>query len=189
MLGISRQTLYRRLEAYGIPCADQCAIPSSELDEMMKDIKRDHPNDCEVMIQGYLVGLGIRVPRSQVRASIHRVDHENTQLRRSHVVKRRQYSAECPNSLWHIDGHHKLIRRRFVVHAAIDGFSRAVPYIHCATHNRASTVLTAFENGVSRFGLPERIRSDSQQTPLLFSYSYAPVYGSPKSMVHYWWRC
>ncbi len=33
---------------------------------MMKDIKRDHPNG-EVMIQVYLVGLGIRVLRSQLR--------------------------------------------------------------------------------------------------------------------------
>lgn len=160
MLGISRQTLYRRLQEYGIPSSDYDAITSTELDEVIMDVKRDHPNDGEVMIQGHLVGLGIRVPRSQLRASIHRVDHENTQIRRSHTIRRRQYSVECPNSIWHIDGHHKLIRWRFVVHGAIDGFSRVIPYIHCATNNRASTVLTVFEDGVSRFGLPDRVRSD-----------------------------
>lgn len=160
ILGVSRQTLYRRLEDYNIPCSDYSTISPTELDEVIKDIKRDHPNDGEVMVQGQLVALGIRVTRSELRASIHRVDHENTQLRRTHVIRRRQYSVDCPNSIWHIDGHHKLIRWRFVVHAGIDGFSRAIPYIQCATNNRASTVLSAFQVGVSRFGLPDRVRSD-----------------------------
>ena len=29
---------------------------------------------------------------------------------RLRVLRRRQYSVPGPNSLWHIDGHHKLIR-------------------------------------------------------------------------------
>ncbi len=160
MLGISRQTLYHRLEEYGIPCTDSTAMSSNDIDALIIDIKKDHPNDGEVMMQGHLVGQGIRIPRSELRASIHRVDHENTLLRSSRVVKRRQYSVECPNSLWHMDGHHKLIRWRFVVHGAIDGFSRTIPYLRCCTNNRASTVLTLFQDGVSKFGLPDRVRSD-----------------------------
>ena len=160
ILGISRQTLYRRLEEYQIPCSDYCTILPTDLDEVIKDIKRDHPNDGEVLMQGHLVALGIRVPRSDLRASIHRVHHENTRLRGTHVVRRRQYEVDCPNSIWHIDGHHKLIRWRFVVHAGIDGFSRVIPYIQCATNNCASTVLSAFQLGVCRFGLPDRVRSD-----------------------------
>ena len=119
-------------------------------------IKKDHPNDGEVMMKGYLVSQSIRIPRSQLRASIHRVDHENTLNRKSHVVKRRQYSVDCPNSIWHIDGHHKLIRWKFVFHAGIDGFSHAITYIGCSTNNLASTVL----EGVKNMGLPERVRSD-----------------------------
>ena len=110
-------------------------------------------------MNGHLVALGIRVPRSQ-RESIHRVDHHGTELRQLHTVKRHQYSVESPNAVWHIDAHHKLIRLRFVVHAAIDGFSRVIPYIKCADNNRASTVLDVFCNGVTQFGLPERVRSD-----------------------------
>ena len=140
MLEISRQTLYRRLEEYGIPCSDYNVMLPNDLDRAVKDIKSEHPNHGEVMIQGQLVGQGIRVTRSQLRASIHRVDHENTRHRLSHVIRRRQYSVECPNSIWHIDGHHKLIRWKFVVHAGIDGFSRTIPYIACSTNNCASTV-------------------------------------------------
>ncbi len=31
-----------------------------------------------------------------------------------------------PNSVWHIDGHHKLIRWGIVVHGMVDGFCRTV---------------------------------------------------------------
>ena len=160
VLGVSRQTLYRRLKEYNIPCSDWSAISTVDLDHLLQEIKDNHPNAGEVMMNGYLVALGIRVPRSQLRESIHRVDHHGTELRQLHTVKRRQYSVESPNAVWHIDGHHKLIRWRFVVHAAIDGFSRVIPYIKCADNNRASTVLEVFCNGVTRFGLPERVRSD-----------------------------
>lgn len=33
---------------------------------------------------------------------------------RLHVLRRRQYSVPGPNSLWHIDGNHKLIRYQIV---------------------------------------------------------------------------
>jgi len=34
-----------------------------------------------------------------------------------------------PNSLWHIDGHHSLIRWGFVVHGCVDGFFNHDDYI------------------------------------------------------------
>ena len=37
-----------------------------------------------------------------------------------------------------------LIRYRFVIHGAIDGFSRLITYLHCADNNKAETVLTQF---------------------------------------------
>ena len=75
---------------------------------------------------GHLRSNGIRVPRCCVRASIHRVDPVNTAIRRRVTVRRRVYYAEGPNSVWHIDGHHKLIRWRFVTHGGIDGYSRTI---------------------------------------------------------------
>lgn len=58
MLGISQQTLYRRLYEYGIPSSDYCAISCTE-HELIMSIKRDHPNDGEVLIQGHTLSLGI----------------------------------------------------------------------------------------------------------------------------------
>lgn len=159
MLGISRQTLYHRLEEYGIEYG-YVDIASHELDEVVADIKVRHPSDGEVLLQGHLLRLGIRVPRAELRAAIHRVDHENTVSRRSDVIKRRVYEVPHPNALWHVDGNHKLIHWRCVIHACIDGFSRTVIYINCADNNRAETVLKSFVEGVETFGLPDRVRSD-----------------------------
>ncbi|XP_048064108.1 uncharacterized protein LOC125278820 [Megalobrama amblycephala] len=48
----------------------------------------------------------------RVLASLRRVDPEGMELRRLHLKtsRRRRYSVPAPNSVWHIDGNHKLIR-------------------------------------------------------------------------------
>ena len=53
-----------------------------------------------------------------------------------------------------MDGHHKLIRWRFVIHGAIDGYSRVVVFLRCNTNNRGETVLGLFREAVNTFGLP-----------------------------------
>lgn len=160
MLGLSRSTLYRRLEEYDIPKDDRTDISANQLDDIVKEIKTNFPNDGEVMLKGHVLSQGIKVSRSSLRAAIHRVDHENTVRRSSNVVNRRVYHAEQPNYVWHIDGMHKLIRWRLVIHAGVDGFSRTIVYMHAADNNRAATVLEQFLKGVSLFGLPTHVRSD-----------------------------
>ncbi|KAF1389905.1 hypothetical protein PFLUV_G00052430 [Perca fluviatilis] len=76
------------------------------------------------------------------------------------TARRRQYNVPAPNSLWHIDGNHKLIRWRIVVHGGIDGFSRLIVYLNCATNNRSSTVLDGFMSAVGQYGVPSQVRSD-----------------------------
>jgi hypothetical protein len=60
----------------------------------------------------------------------------------------------------HLDGHHKLVRWRIVIHGAIDGYSRCITYLKCDTNNEAATVLTFFQDAVQRFSVPIRIRCD-----------------------------
>ena len=38
--------------------------------------------------------------------------------------------------MWHVDGYHKLIRWRIVVHGEIDGYSRVVGYLKAAVNNK-----------------------------------------------------
>ena len=66
----------------------------------------------------------------------------------------------CPNSLWHLDAYHKLIRWNFVIHGGIDGFSRLIVYLRVSTNNYAATVMKAFTAAVSEYGVPSRVRVD-----------------------------
>lgn len=135
-------------------------ISDAALDRLIEQIKQQHPNDGERLMIGHLSSCGVSIPRVRLRASIHRVDPVNTALRRSITVRRRVYYAEGPNSVWHIDGHHKLIRWRLITHGGIDGFSRTIVYLRCANNNRASTVADAFMEACSMHGLPQKVRSD-----------------------------
>lgn len=75
---MSRSTLYRRLEEDGFNrLTTFTSISDAELDFTVREIKRNHPSDGERMIIGHLCRLGINVPRSRVRSSIHRIDPVN----------------------------------------------------------------------------------------------------------------
>ena len=126
ILDICRAPAYRRLEEAGVSTDDRTYLSDAELDDVIRSIKHDHPNDGEVLIKGHLVRMKIRVPRQALRQSIHRIDHKNVVSRHHAVLRRRIYSVPYPNSVWHIDGHHKMIRWRFVIHESIDGFSRTI---------------------------------------------------------------
>lgn len=60
----------------------------------------------------------------------------------------------------HIDGNHKLIPWRLVIHGGIDGYSRRVVYLRCTNNNRAQTVLSLFQEAVNLYGVPSHVRSD-----------------------------
>lgn len=66
-------------------------------------------------------GLGYNIQRKRIRESLNRVDPRNTALRWGALVSRRKYFVPWPNSSWHMDGHHSLIRWGFVIHGCIDG--------------------------------------------------------------------
>ena len=111
-------------------------------------------------ITGRLRSQGILVQRERIRESIRRVDPIGVELRARRVLHRRMYCVECPNALWHLDGYHKLIRWKIVIHGGIDGHSRLITYLRSSSNNHASTVLSAFTSAVDEFGLPSRIRTD-----------------------------
>ncbi len=130
------------------------------------------------LIQGHLVSLGLRVPRRRLEDVLQRLDPIRRSMRWHEVIRRRTYRVPGPNSLWHIDGHHSLIRWRFVVHRGIDGFSRSIVFLHCSTNNLSTTVLQLFEEAIRVFGVPSRVRSDKGGENVLvcrFMISYRGV--------------
>ena len=144
-------------------------MTDDELDAKVKSIKQTHPQYGEVMIVGHLRQDGIRLARSRISASIHRVDPKGVAERRSKAVKRRVYQVGFPNDVWHIDGNHKLIRWRFVVHGGIDGYSRLITFLACHSNNCAKTMLTAFEGGIQKYGRPiERFAVTTGEKMLMY---------------------
>lgn len=89
-----------------------------------------------------------------------RVDPCGVQQRMRNILHRREYKVKGPNSLWHIDGNHKLIRWRIVIHGGVDGYSRVPVYLLASDNNRAETVLYSFLKAIEVYGLPSRVRSD-----------------------------
>ena len=55
---------------------------------------------------------------------------------------------------------HLFFRWGFVVHGAIDGKSRLIPYLRAATYNTAEAAGHFFMEGIREFSTPSRVRAD-----------------------------
>ncbi|XP_052254926.1 uncharacterized protein LOC127860708 [Dreissena polymorpha] len=112
------------------------------------------------MVQGQLQSLRHRVQRQRVADSLIWVYEAAVAMRWCHSIWQRVYTVAGPNSLWHIDGNHKLIRWGFVIHGGIDGLSRMCVFLQAAANNKATTMTKVFMTGTQRYGVPSRVRND-----------------------------
>ena len=126
----------------------------------MAQVAQDFPYCGENMVRQIVSQSGIRVTRSSIRDSIHRVDHDGAEARKRGRLHRRVYNVKGPNHLWHIDTNHKLVRWSFIIVGCIDGYSRLPVVIKCTNNNKAITILNCFLKAVDSYGLPSRVRSD-----------------------------
>jgi hypothetical protein len=132
-----------------------------ELEATVRLFLAENVRRGQKMTAGYLKSVGLNVTRKRVRECLSSIDPEGVRIRETTRLKRRVYSVPGSNYLWHMDGNHKLIRFGFVVHAAIDGFSRYIVFIKCGDNNRASSVLSKFKDGCREMKLlPRRLRTD-----------------------------
>ena len=162
MFGCSRRTVERRMQHYGIPRIRErySCISDTDLKERVTSIVYNNPNLGEQLIDGILHSSGLIVQRQRVRDIMWSVDPEGVQMRLRHSLHRREYHVAAPNSLWHVDGYHRLIRWKIVIHGCVGGYSRLITYLRASTSNKAETALQAFEMGVTQYGLPSRVRTD-----------------------------
>lgn len=124
-LNVSRKTVYRYMKLFGIS-RKYSTLTDAQIDVMLKAYRVERPTSGIRYIMAFLRERGLRVQRQRVTNSLHRIDEFGQTLRRYVVIKRRCYRVPRPNSLWHLDGHHKLILWGFVIHGLIDGFCRTV---------------------------------------------------------------
>ena len=112
MLGVSRWTISRRIKDYGLEDFRSFSkLSDDELEDVVRGYIREHgATSGQVYMTGYLRSLGLRVQRRRVRECLARLDPQNRALRWGILVSRRVYQVSWPNSLWHLDGHHSLIR-------------------------------------------------------------------------------
>ena len=102
------------------------SINDSEIDHLVNEITSVHPQSGEKTIQGKFLSRGIRLQRWRLRNSLAHVDPLGIEFRKRRVLHRRVYNVKSSNSLWHLDGYHKLIRWKIVIHGGIDGYIQQI---------------------------------------------------------------
>ena len=158
ILQVSVSTLQRRRKEFGSSDSASSDISDDELDEIYRSITGSPttgpltPNIGRRRFIGALRSRGLNVQRWRVSECLRRVDPVGTALRWRMTIHRRKYYVPTPNSLWHIDTGHKLIRYKLITHVCIDGKTRLILYAACRDNNKAETVLSLFQNA--------RVRSD-----------------------------
>lgn len=86
-------------------------VTDDALDEMIKDIVAGNDLLGSEAVRAQLRAGGVRVQRNRIRKSLARINPRAAALRAmSQRPQRRLYRVAGPNSLWHLDGNHKLIR-------------------------------------------------------------------------------
>ena len=111
MIGVSIQTIHRRMSEYGLSISAQYSILTDyELDSIVSDIQSQFPMCGNRQMQGHLLSRRYRVQQTRIREAQRRIDPQGAIIRWLHALNRREYNVPAPHSLYHIDGHHKLIR-------------------------------------------------------------------------------
>lgn len=161
MLGVSPRTVARRLASFNLTVRSRYDhLSANQLDRIIQIQQREHPTFGYRMMRSLLSTHGVNIQERYIRESMRRVDPLGVAYRWARTIHRRRYRVPCPNSLWHIDGYHALIRWRLVIHGGIDGFSRLIVYLKCSSNNRSNTVFYCFLKACSEVGVPSRVRSD-----------------------------
>lgn len=74
-LGISKRTLFHRMQEFGLSVRTSYSIVTDEeLDSIISGIKAQMPNAGYRMVWGHLISMGLRIQWRRMMASMHRVD-------------------------------------------------------------------------------------------------------------------
>ena len=106
--------------------------------------------DCPGSSVGYrsvwhaLQQKGIRVPRSKVEEIVRELDPYCFEVRKTHRLRRREYTCPGPNKVWHADGYDKMKPFGFPIYGCIDGYSRKVLWLYVTRSNNLPDNIAAY---------------------------------------------
>ena len=107
-------TIHTFMKKNGIPSKRQrySTISDVNLDLIVSRLSRQFPNAGSEEIHSHLrtQSQPVIVQRARCRAALQRVDPMGTARRWAQAISRRSYHVPTPNSLWHVDSNHALIR-------------------------------------------------------------------------------
>ncbi|KDE03622.1 hypothetical protein MVLG_05917 [Microbotryum lychnidis-dioicae p1A1 Lamole] len=166
LFGVSRRTIRKAIVDQQVRqpferTRVRTLLPDVELDRLVMEILDHETSLGEILVGGALRARGIDVPREALPASIQRTRPLRRHVHANHPVMRRRYNVAGPNALWHHDGQHALISFGIVIHGFIDGYSRVLAGVRASSNNRASTVLSVFQDAIALYPVPSRVRGDS----------------------------
>lgn len=97
---------------YNISLRDRYSnLSDSDLDNLVREVVGGNDELGAEAVRARLAGQGIVVQRRRVRQSLIRTNPTGAAQRvTTRRLHRRIYRVAGPNSLWHLDGNHKLIR-------------------------------------------------------------------------------
>ena len=107
-------TVHNFMKRNGIPSVRRqfTEISDDELKNKVRDLNRRYPNSGAAEMLSLLKSSDppIFIQRDRCRKALSEVDPVGTARRWAQAIKRRKYSVPTPNSLWHCDTNHALIR-------------------------------------------------------------------------------
>lgn len=85
---VSVATIHRRLKDFNMSISHSFSnIDNNALDNIILDIKQQHPNSGYRMVLGHLISRGLFTQQTRVRESMRRIDPEGTVMRWLHVTE------------------------------------------------------------------------------------------------------
>ncbi|KAE8185318.1 hypothetical protein CF328_g7583 [Tilletia controversa] len=160
MLGVSAITVRRRRRKLGLVRRGDTMVSDEDLIAAIESTYKMGMSVGERGMRGALRAVGVSVSRARLRLALQANNPHRVQALWAKTTKRRDYYVPFVNSLWHIDGHHKLIKYKIVIHGGVDGKSRVVTFMRANSNNRADTVADCFLEATERCGWPSRVRAD-----------------------------
>ena len=109
-----------------------------------------------------LIDHNLVIDRETVRIILKHLDPAGVEHRSKRTFRRRLYSTQGPNYLWHLDGYDKLKPFGFPVHGCIDGFSRRILWLRVVHSNNDPRVISSLYLSCIKEikGVPRVLRGD-----------------------------